>query len=145
MNASIHDRDVEFTTKLSARSVSDTVDRFIELLAVRRLKQFAVIDQREEARRVGLDLRETVLILFGNPAAGTPLMNAHPLAALDLPLKVVIWADGEQTKVSYLSPQAFSTRYRLTIDEVAPVASIDALTDALVKQNSNQNDNRDLG
>jgi len=132
LNASMRDRDAEFTTKLSVRSVRDTVDRLVEMLSARKLKQFALIDQREEARRVGLDLRETVLVIFGNPAAGTPLMNAHPLTALDLPLKVVIWADGEQTKVSYLSPQAFAARHRLATDDAAPIASIDALIDALV-------------
>jgi len=127
------DGNGEITTEVSARSVSETVTRFLEMLSARKLKQFALIDQREEARRVGLDLRETVLVIFGNPAAGTPLMNAHPLAALDLPLKIVIWADGEQTKVSYLSPQAFARRHRLAMDETAPVASIDALVDALIQ------------
>ena len=66
-----------------------------------------------EARQVGLTLRETVLVIFGSPAAGTPVMAASPLSALDLPLKVLIWSDGGQTKVSSDSPAALAARHRL--------------------------------
>jgi len=77
----------------------------VELCRAKDLKVFAVIDQAAEARQVGLDLRETVLVVFGNPAAGTPVMAASPLSALDLPLKVLIWADPEHgTQVSYTDP-----------------------------------------
>ena len=65
------------------------------------MKTFGVIDQREEARRAGLDLRPTTLVLFGNPASGTPLMQSAPLSALDLPLKLLVWHDGDETRVSY--------------------------------------------
>ena len=58
------------------------------------MKTFAVIDQAAEARQAGQRLRDTVLVLFGSPAAGTPVMAASPLAALDLPLKVLVWGDG---------------------------------------------------
>ena len=63
------------------------------------MKLFAVIDQRDEAHRAGLDLRDTTLVVFGNPA-GTAVMAAAPLSALDLPLKVLVWDDAGQTKVS---------------------------------------------
>src|SRR5580658_9294830 len=101
-------------TELSARSVADTVARFTELAGAKGLKLFAVIDQRAEARQAGLDLRETTLVLFGSPAAGTPVMAAAPLAALDLPLKVLIWDDGGQTNVTYYSPAAIAERYGLS-------------------------------
>ena len=68
---------------------------------------------------MGLALRPTTLLLFGSPAAGTPVMVAAPLAALDLPLKVLVWADGAQTKVSYLAPAALAARYDLA-PEVGP-------------------------
>jgi uncharacterized protein (DUF302 family) len=71
-------------------------------------------------------------VLFGNPAAGTPVMDAVPLAALDLPLKVLIWADGDQTKVSYYSPAALAARYELSDELAAKIAGVDPLTDALV-------------
>jgi uncharacterized protein (DUF302 family) len=120
-------------SKLCSRSVADTVDRILELLAVRSLRVFAVIDQQAVARSVGLELRETTLVLFGNPAAGTPVMHAAPLVAIDLPLKVVIWSDSERgTIVSYRAPSALAARYGLDATQVAAFEGINALTDALV-------------
>jgi uncharacterized protein (DUF302 family) len=98
------------------------------------MKVFAVIDQSDQAREAGLSLRETTLIIFGNPAAGTPVMDAAPLAALDLPLRVLIWADGNRTNVTYYSPAAIAARYGLNAELAANLAGIDPLTDALVAQ-----------
>ncbi|HYU05190.1 MAG TPA: DUF302 domain-containing protein, partial [Jatrophihabitantaceae bacterium] len=72
-------------TKLSPRSVADTVSRLVDMIAARGMKLFALIDQSAEARQAGLELRDTTLVIFGSPAAGTPVMVASPLAALDLP------------------------------------------------------------
>jgi uncharacterized protein (DUF302 family) len=119
-------------TKLSPRPVAATVSRLTSLLAAKGLKLFAVIDQRAEASQVGLHLRDTTLVLFGSPAAGTPVMEAVPLAALDLPLKVLIWADEGQTKVSYDAPAALAARRHLSADLAARLAGIDPLTDALI-------------
>jgi uncharacterized protein (DUF302 family) len=124
--------DAGIVTKLSSRSVADTATRFTEILEAKGLKVFAVIDQSAEARHVGLELRDTTLVVFGSPAAGTPVMVAAPLAALDLPLKVLVWADGDQTKVSYLSPRALAARYHLSPELEGYLAGINALTDALV-------------
>jgi uncharacterized protein (DUF302 family) len=124
--------ELGIVTKLSPRSVTGTVSRLTDMVAARGMKLFAVIDQSEEARQAGLELRETTLVLFGSPAGGTPLMVASPLAALDLPLKVVVWADGAQTKVSYLSPGALAARYQLSAELAGRLAGIDPLTDALV-------------
>ena len=122
----------EITTKVSPWSVSDTVSRLTDLLSEKGLKVFAVIDQSAEARRVGQQLRETVLVLFGNPAAGTPVMAAAPLSALDLPLKVLVWADDGHASVSYYRPAALAARYSLSGDLEAKLAVIDPLTDALI-------------
>jgi uncharacterized protein (DUF302 family) len=122
----------EIVTKLSPRSVPDTVARLTGILSDKGLKLFAVIDQSAEAAAAGLPLRETVLVIFGNPAAGTLVMQAAPLSALDLPLKVLVWADGAQTKVSYVAPAALGSRYGLATDLTAKLAGIDPLTDALV-------------
>jgi uncharacterized protein (DUF302 family) len=124
--------NTSIVTKLSPRSATDTVSRLTGLVAARGLKLFAVIDQSAEAREAGLELRETTLVMFGSPAAGTPVMAAAPLAALDLPLKVVVWADGEQTKVSYVSPSELAARYHLGAELAGKLAGIDPLTDALV-------------
>jgi uncharacterized protein (DUF302 family) len=136
------DASDEVVTKLSSRSVAETASLFTNLLSNKGLKIFSVIDQGAEARLVGLELRETILVIFGNPAGGTPVMAAAPLAALDLPLKVLIWADegqGEgpgagqgQTKVSYVSPEALARRHHLSAEVAANLKGIDALTDALV-------------
>jgi uncharacterized protein (DUF302 family) len=123
--------ETQVTTKLSPLPVADTVARFTGILSAKSLKVFAVIDQSAEAAQVGLPLRETTLVVFGNPAAGTPVMDAAPLSALDLPLKVLVWDDGGQTKVSYYSPAALAARYGLRADLAAKLAGIDPLTDAL--------------
>jgi uncharacterized protein (DUF302 family) len=96
------------------------------------MKVFAVIDQSEEAREAGQQLRETTLVSFGSPAAGTPVMDAAPLAALDLPLKILIWADGSRTNVTYYSTAAIAARYGLNAELAAKLAGIDPLTDALI-------------
>ena len=119
-------------TKASPRPVAATVDRLTGLVASKGMKVFAVIDQRAEAEQAGLELRETVLVLFGSPVAGTPVMDAVPLAALDLPLKVLVWDDGGQAKVTYTAPEALAARYGLTPELTARLTGIGSLTDALV-------------
>jgi uncharacterized protein (DUF302 family) len=125
-------RDLGIVTKLSPLPVAETVARLTGIIKAKNIRLFAVIDQREEARQVGLDLRETTLVIFGSPAAGTPVMAAAPLSALDLPLKVLVWADDGQTKVSYYAPATLAARYHLSAGLAGNLAAIDALTDALV-------------
>ena len=124
--------ETDVVTKLSQHSVAETVAKFTGILNAKGLKVFAVIDQSAEAIQVGLSLRETTLVIFGSPAAGTPVMVASPLSALDLPLKVLVWADGEQTKVSYYAPAALAASHHLSDDLAGNLAGINALTDALV-------------
>jgi uncharacterized protein (DUF302 family) len=119
-------------SKISPRSVAGTAARFTDLLAARGVRVFAVIDQAEAARQAGLELRDTILVIFGNPAAGTPVMDAAPLAALDLPLKVLIWDDAGRTTVSYYAPAALAARHHLGAGLAGNLAAIDPLTDALV-------------
>lgn len=124
--------EANVVTKLSPRSVQDTAAKLTAMISARGMKLFGVIDQAAEAREAGLTLRETTLVIFGSPKAGTPVMAAVPLSALDLPLKVLIWADGDQTKVSYYAPSALAASHHLSADLAANLAGIDALTDALV-------------
>ncbi|MGA2473382.1 MAG: DUF302 domain-containing protein [Acidimicrobiales bacterium] len=125
--------DVGVITKTSPRSVGETVARLLELLASKGVKVFVVIDQRAEALAVGLDLRETTLVVFGNPAAGTGVMEAAPLAALDLPLKALVWSGSNGvTQVSYTDPSVLAARYGLDADLVAGLEVIHGLTDVLV-------------
>ncbi|HTZ93052.1 MAG TPA: DUF302 domain-containing protein [Streptosporangiaceae bacterium] len=119
-------------TKLSPRPFAETVSRLTELVEAKGMKVFSIIDQRAEALSAGLDLRDTTLVVFGSPAAGTPVMAAAPLSALDLPLKVLIWADDGQVKVSYVAPDELGSRYGLAPGLVGRLAGIGPLTDALI-------------
>ena len=124
--------ETDVVTKLSRESVAATVAELTDMITAKGMRLFAVIDQAAEARQARLTLRETVMVIFGSPQAGTPVMAASPLAALDLPLKVLIWADEGQTKVSYYAPAALAASHHLTAELAASLAGINALTDALV-------------
>ena len=124
----------EVVTKLSPWSVEESVARLGAIVAAKGLKLFATIDHSAEAQAAGLELRETKVVIFGSPAAGTPVMQAMPLAALDLPLKVLVWADGHQTKLSYAPPAVLAKRYGLSDDLAARLAAIDAITDAVIDE-----------
>jgi uncharacterized protein (DUF302 family) len=126
------DRASAVVTKVSPQSVEDTVARFLSIVAAKGLKVFTVIDHSGEAEAVGLELRDTKVIIFGSPQAGTPVMAAAPLVSLELPLKVLVWADGTETKVSYAPPEALAARYGFGEDLAARLAGINALTDAVV-------------
>jgi uncharacterized protein (DUF302 family) len=128
----------QVVTKLSPWSVEESVDRISRIVAAKDVKLFAVIDHSGEARAAGLDLRDTKLVIFGNPAAGTPVMEAAPLAALDLPLRVLVWADGHQTKLTYTAPAALAARYGFSDKLAARLAGIDAITDAVASENDKQ-------
>jgi len=121
-------------TKASPWSMAETVARLSAVVAARGLKVFAVIDHGEEARRVGLDLRDTKLFIVGSPSMTTPMIEAAPLAALDLPLRVVVWEDGYQTKVSYPSPAEVARRYGLDHDLAAALEAVDTWTTAVVNR-----------
>lgn len=122
----------ELVTKESPLSVADTVARLSHLITERGLTLFGVIDHSGEAHAVGLDLRDTKVVIFGNPRAGTPVMQAAPLAALDLPLKVLVWDDGGQTKLTYTAPATLAARYEIPSELTAALAAVDALTDAVI-------------
>ncbi|MGH2835963.1 MAG: DUF302 domain-containing protein [Solirubrobacteraceae bacterium] len=117
--------------KNSPLSVPDAVDRLSHLVVEKGMKLFAVIDHSGEAQANGLELRDTKVVIFGNPVGGTPVMDAVPLVALDLPLKVLIYDHGGSTRVCYAPPHELARRYRLAPELVARFAGIDALTDAL--------------
>jgi uncharacterized protein (DUF302 family) len=121
-------------TKHSLWSVADSVARLEAVVAARGLKLFTVIDHSGEAEAVGLALRNTKLVIFGSPQAGTPVMDASPLAALDLPVKVLVWTDGLVTNVSYTAPATLAARYGLSDDLSSRLAGIDAITDAVIER-----------
>jgi len=121
-------------TKLSPWSVPDTLARLRRVVDAKGMKVFTVIDHSGEAEDCGLELRDTKVMIFGNPLGGTPVMQVAPLAALDLPLKVLVWADGDQTKLSYTAPSALAARYGFSEELAARLAGIDAVTDTMLAQ-----------
>ncbi len=97
-----------------SRSVVETVDRLESLLKAKDIKVFARIDQAAEARAAGLTMRPMVLLIFGDPKAGTPLMNRYPSLAIDLPLKALLWESVEgKVWLSYNSPEFLQKRHGL--------------------------------
>ena len=101
----------------------------LKMILAGRNADHDIVDRfQAEARAVGLELRETTLVLFGNPAAGTGVMEASPLAALDLPLKVLVREDAEgKVWISYNTAAYLQTRHGLPPDLVRNIAVVDAL------------------
>jgi uncharacterized protein (DUF302 family) len=108
-----------------ARSVAETADRLESLLKSKGLKIFSRIDQAAEAKAVGLEMRPMVLVIFGNPTAGTPLMVQHPSLAMDLPLKALVWesVDGK-VWLSYNSPEFLQQRHGLGAPPFVPIGNL---------------------
>ena len=122
----------QLTTKLTPLTVSDAVARLTDIIISRGLKLFAVIDHSGAAHAAGLELRDTKVVIFGSLEAGIPVMQAAPLAALALPLKVLVWSDEDQTKLTYTAPAALAARYGLSDELAARLAGIDKVTDAVL-------------
>lgn len=119
-------------SKTSGHGVRETVGMLTEILGENGLRVFSVIDQREAAESVGLTLRETTLVVFGSPRAGTPVMVATPLSALDLPLKVLVWDDGGTTRITYESPSVIAERRGIDPGLAENLNGIHVVTDMLV-------------
>jgi uncharacterized protein (DUF302 family) len=106
-------------------SVKDTIDRMQAALAAKGIAVFARIDHAAGAASVGMSLRPTELLIFGNPRAGTPLMQANQIVGIDLPLKLLAWEDAAgKVWLSYYDPRWLARRHGLP-DNAAP--AVDAL------------------
>jgi uncharacterized protein (DUF302 family) len=107
----------------SAYSVAETVSRLEALLKARGVAVFGRIDHSGEAAKVGLQMRPAEVVIFGNPKAGTALMIAAPTAAIDLPLKALVWEDAEaRVWLSYNSPEYLKQRHGIPEDLIANIA-----------------------
>lgn len=115
-------------TIASRHSVEQTVQRLEEIFATKGVKLFAVIDHSGEAEKAGFQMRPCKLLIFGNPKAGTPLMLASPLAALDLPLKILVWEKADGTVgLSYNESTYLQHRHGLPDKLVGNISVVDAL------------------
>src|SRR6202171_1461262 len=102
------------TDKLSHHSVDETVGTLKGILQSKGVTLFAIIDHSGEAEKVGMKMRPTKLLIFGSPKAGTPLMLASPSIAIDLPLKILVWEDGQgKVLLSYNSADYLKKRHGL--------------------------------
>jgi uncharacterized protein (DUF302 family) len=112
----------------SPYSVDETVKRLESVLAQRGVKVFTVIDHSGEAEKVGMKMRPTKVVIFGNPKGGTPLMVAAPTLAIDLPLKALVAKDDTgKVWISYNSPEYLQQRHGVPEDLIKNIAVVGAL------------------
>ena len=101
-------------TLQSNHSVKDTADKLVSIIESKGMKVFARVDHQKNAQGVDLTLRPTQMIMFGNPTAGTPLMNCEQSVAIDLPQKILISEDTDKKVwLSYNHPEYLKTRHNM--------------------------------
>jgi len=104
--------------------VTDTVAKLLDLLHAKGITVFAVVDHSGEAEKAGMKMPPTQLVIFGSPRAGTPLMLAAPSVAIDLPLKVLVWEDGDgKTWISYNDPEYLRQRHQFPAELMPNIAA----------------------
>ena len=118
----------------SRHAPGETMSRFEAEVKAKGLTIFARIDHAAGAAAVGLPLRPTELLLFGNAKGGTPLMQAVQTIGIDLPLKVLVWQDASgDTWLSYNDPSWVAKRHGLAHEAEATVRALAAALDALAR------------
>jgi uncharacterized protein (DUF302 family) len=114
--------------KPSNHSVEQTVEKLKNILQAKGVTLFALVDHSGEAEKAGMKMLPTKLLIFGSPKAGTPLMLASPSIAIDLPLKILVWEDGQgKVWVSYNSPAYLQERHNLPPDLLQNIAVVETL------------------
>jgi len=112
----------------SNHSVDETVARLKGMLESKGITLFAMIDHSGEAQKVGMKMPPTKLLIFGSPKAGTPIMQAAPSAAIDLPLKILVWEDSQQKVwISYNSPAYLQERHGFPAELMHNLAGVELL------------------
>jgi uncharacterized protein (DUF302 family) len=129
MSANEPDRGIKVMAASSG--VDETMDRLESLAKKRGLTVFARINFAKDAAAAGLSMQPTQLLILGSPAAGTPLMVAAPGTALDLPLKVLAWADAaNRCWVSFNTPEYLQRRHGFPAEMMANIAGLEKLVQA---------------
>ena len=119
-------------TKPSSKSVAQTIDGLRRVMADRGFTVFNVIDHSGVAERAGVQMPDSKLVMFGKPAVGAGVMLAAPLAALDIPLKVLVWEDRNgAVSVSYNSPGFLAERHHLEGALRAPFDAVESIVESL--------------
>jgi uncharacterized protein (DUF302 family) len=118
----------------SLYSVAETVERVLRAIAAKGLTLFARIDHAAGAAAVGLSMPPSELLIFGNAKAGTPLMLAAPTAAIDLPLKALVWQDLEgRVRLSFNTAEYMQSRHRFPESLLPNIASLPIILQEALK------------
>lgn len=124
----------DLAVKASKHSVKETIVRLVKALEEKGITPVARVDHAAAAKSNGLDMRPAEVVMFGNPKVGTPLMQANPLVAIDLPMRVLAWQDAAgKTWVAYTKPEALKARYKLANNDEqlkAMAGALEAFTKA---------------
>jgi uncharacterized protein (DUF302 family) len=114
-------------TLVSSSGYGETVIRLLDAIAQRSLMVFAQIDHAAAAREAGMELPDEMVVVFGNPRAGTPLMQADPRIGIELPLRMLVWDQGGQTIVGYNDPKSLAGSYNIATQ----AATLDGMSSLL--------------
>jgi uncharacterized protein (DUF302 family) len=118
----------------SPYSVPETFKRLEAIVAARGISILARIDHSGDAAKVGLKMHPTQLLIFGNPKAGTPLMIASPTLAIDLPLKVLVWEDGDgKVWASFNSPEYLKQRHNIPEALLQNISGVRSIVEEAVR------------
>ncbi len=112
----------ELIIKTSPFSVAQTMDRLEAAVTAKGATVFARVNHAAGAQKIGQSLAAEEVLIFGNPRLGTPLIQADPRIGLDLPVKVLVWSQNDETQIAFLNPEKLGAWYGL-----------DATTPALLK------------
>lgn len=120
--------DSGIISKPSKYSVAETIDRYEAVAKEKGATIFARVDHSAGAEKVGMKMRPTQLLIFGNPKTGTPLMLSAPSMAIDLPLKVIAWEDDKgKVWLGYNSPEYLRKRHGFDKELVKNLAAVEAI------------------
>jgi uncharacterized protein (DUF302 family) len=118
----------------SPYSVKETLQRLEALVTTKGLTIFARIDHSGEAAKINMKMQPTELLIFGSPNSGTPLMNASPTLAIDLPLKALAWQDADGVVwLTYNSPEYLQQRHKIPDNLLQNIAGIRSLCEQAVR------------
>jgi uncharacterized protein (DUF302 family) len=117
----------------SESGYAETVARLRAAIERRELAILGRVDHAAGAREVGLELDDEEVFLFGNPVAGTPLMVSDPRVGIELPLRMLVWADATGVLVGYLDPRELAGTYDLA-GHAETLGKMSALLGALAEE-----------
>lgn len=120
--------------KPSASGYDKTVARLTEAIESRGLTVFARIDHAGAAREAGLELQDEQVVVFGNPRAGTPLMQDDPRIGIELPLRILVWASEDGVQLGYRDPHELSSTYTVAAEHEQALEQMATLLGALTDE-----------